>query len=136
MTLQKWPRNTDGMGMIPQLGAISLTEDERFTQITANALLTAIDNIISAVNGKLSFGSGAQGYQAGNLDAHWLEHYFTLANTEEVIPHRLGRLPIGYITTRRSKACIIYDSNPGSWDESIIRLKCDTAASSVLLLLF
>jgi len=126
----------DGTGMIPTLGAIALTKDEKFTQITANAIIAAITALISKVNGRISLGSAAQRAQAGNLDAVWIEHYFLTANAEEIIPHNLGRLPLGYWPVRKDKACDVYDSNAGSWDEFTFRLKCNTAASTVLLLVF
>jgi hypothetical protein len=126
----------DGVGMIPNLPDLKLTNDGRLTPLVAQTLLNAIINACAAINGKISLGSGVNYHQAGNLDAQCLEWYFKTADAEEVIPHSLKRRAVGYIIYALDRAAILYDSSRGSWDEKHLRLKCNVSTTTVAFLVF
>lgn len=128
------PRIYNGIGMVGQLPDLKLTPDGRMTPLVAQTILNAVIALVSAVNGKLTFGNSVNSTQAGNLDAQWIEWLFVTANAEEIIPHGLGRKAAAYIVCAKDRACDLYDSNRGSWDEQHLRLKCSVAGSTVLFL--
>lgn len=99
-----------------------------------NAWMLAVSRKLA---GFLSFGTGADSTQSGNLDGQW-RHVTTPAtpDTEFSVPHGLGRVPVDFFQAGGDKAARLYDSRRGSWDRNTIFLKCDVASASVRFLLF
>ena len=75
--------------------------------------------------------------KAGNLSAVYVVYTSNaVANTEDAVPHALGRVPVGYIITRQNKASApLYDSGT-TFTSSIIYLKSPTASVTWTLLVF
>lgn len=128
-------RREDGFGGMGDMPDISLI-DGKLTEKMALTISSKIREMISRFNRGLSLGSGNSGYKAGNLDAQYVDLLFPAADTEVLIPHGLGRRPIGYVVVRRDRACSIYDSSAGSWGRDVLYLKSDTASASVRLLIW
>ncbi len=121
-----------GSGMIGQ----ALEQQFEEGKITAAALeyvVAKIASIITEGNGLISFGTGEQSTQTGNIDGQWIEYTFTAANISYEIPHGLNRVPAGYLVFRSTKAAIVYDADTGQWSDNSLFLKCDTATTTVLL---
>ncbi len=112
-----------GAGMMAQITEIKSHLDS----------LSAVQTIITKINGGLSLGDGLNSSQAGNIDAQYIDFYFSAANTEYEIPWSKERIAIGYDVVRRSKAGHIYDSNVGQWSPTALFLKSDVADITVRL---
>lgn len=133
------PRNTiieptdDSFISVPP--DISLTEgatpEEAIVEISS-----ILKDIVRKINGLLSFGNAANATRVGNHRAQYHEILFVDADTEVVIPHGLGRVPVGYKPVRRNKACSIYDTQATAWTETSFSLLCDTANALVTVELF
>jgi hypothetical protein len=122
----------DGVGAVGDIPPITV-EDGKISETTAAYLSGALRGIIAKFNTGLSLGSGDSGHKAGNLDAQYIDVYTPGADTEFIVPHGLGRKPIGYEVVRRDKACIVYDSSGGSWGDKLFYLKCNTANATIKL---
>ena len=74
--------------------------------------------------------------KAGNFNAVW--SVFTsngTANTEDAIPHTLGRVPIGAIATTPDKAAILYRGTT-TWTKDIVYFKTSVATVAWKVMLF
>ena len=123
------PDGQSGVGDIPPI----VTTDGKISDTTAAYLSGSIRGILRKLNGFVSLGTGVQATRAGNLDAQYIDVYTPGADTEFVVPHGLGRKPIGYDVVRQDKACNVYDSSGGSWSDDTLFLKCDTANCTIKL---
>lgn len=120
---------------VPVPPDISLTEGA-----TPEEAIVEISNIVQTlarkINGLLSLGTAANGTRAGNLRAQYHEIQFTTADEEVIVPHGLGRVPVGYKVVRRDRACSVYDTNESAWTEDRFSLLCDTTNALVTVELF
>ena len=64
------------------------------TQVTA--LLEQVKLLLQSMNGKLSFGDGAQSSLLGNIDGVNVQYNFAGVGVVQTIPHNLGRKPVGW----------------------------------------
>jgi hypothetical protein len=74
--------------------------------------------------------------KAGNLSGVYC--VFTsngAANTEDAVPHTLGRIPLGYIVVHQDKAAVVYDSGTAFTDTKLY-LKSSAASVAWTLLVF
>lgn len=74
--------------------------------------------------------------KAGNLSGKYV--VFTsngAANTEDAVPHKLGRVPVGYIVVKQDKAGIVYDGGT-SWTTANLYLKTSVASVAWTLMVF
>jgi hypothetical protein len=122
----------DGIGMIGIPAELN-EKTAKVTSQTLNYVFASILVLYRKINGFISLGGGAPGHNAGNLDAHYILHTFIAANVNESIPHRLGRVPVGYWPIRRSGAGNVYDTDDGSWTDSLILLKSTTTGTYKLI---
>lgn len=112
-------------------------EQDKFTTLMAQAVTSAVRALITKVNGRISLGNGTPGYKAGNLDAaYWDVLTPGVADTEFIVRHDLGRVPVGYQVVRADRSVNIYDSSYGSWTETLMFLKASVASASVKLLIW
>lgn len=89
------------------------------------ALNNIWEQIVRAVNGKIWFGSVANG--PDNIDGTTLEQADTgAANTAFSLTHNLGRIPVGFIVVYADLATSIYDGGV-AWTSTTISLKSSTA---------
>lgn len=124
------PDPDSGMGDIPPIAL----EEGKMSGPTASYLTSALRTIIEKFNGAISLGNGQSGYRAGNLDAQYIDVFTPSTPDEEfIVPHGLGRKPIGYDVVRRDVACHVYDSSGGSWGKELIYLKCNVASATIKL---
>lgn len=122
--------------MIGDIPPIVLAEG-KLTETTALTLTGAIKNLVRTINGRVWFGTGDTRHRAGHVDAVYVDAVSpSVADTEFPILHRLGRVPVGYWVVRRDKNTVIYDSNTGSWDGSVMFLKSSAATASIKLLVW
>ncbi len=126
----------DSNSLIGGFPAFSETQD-KFTSLMAQAVTSAIRTLIGKVNGKISLGTGQPGTRAGNTDqAYWDVLTPSVADTEFVVRHDLGRVPVGYQVVRADRSVNIYDSSYGSWTNTLMFLKSSVASASVKLLIW
>lgn len=84
-----------------------------------------------AINGRLSFGDGVE---RDNLDGEWISVTTPATpNTDFVVTHNLGRLPVGYWLMRKSAACDIYT---GGTAATVTQLTLRATVASVDVVLF
>jgi len=126
-----------GVGMLGDVPDLTLQHGQ-LTEEAALLLTSRLRELIRKTNRDISLGGGVNGYRAGNLDAQFIDINTTpaVANTEFVVIHGLQRVPVGYLIVRADKACNVYDSSAGSWTESLLYLKCDTAGVTIKIVLF
>ena len=123
-------------GQVAGAVPIDLSRDGNTPQ-AISALYGAVNSIIGLLNRGISMGDGTHMSNAGNHDAVYVEHVTPDEPNEEfVIVHCLGRLPVGYDLARKDRACDVYDSSSGSWDDTTIRLKCTSASATILLRIY
>lgn len=96
------------------------------------------DVAYAARNLSLTSRDGAmQNYdKAGNINGVWL--IFTsngTANTEDAIPHTLGRVPFGVLASIPDKAAILYASAT-TWTATTIYLKTSVATVAWKVMVF
>jgi hypothetical protein len=71
------------------------------------------------------------------LDAQYIDFLCpAIRDTEFIVPHGLGRVPVGYVVVRIDRAANVYDSSVGSWSPTLLYLKCDTASASIRLMVW
>lgn len=75
-------------------------------------------------------------YTQDNMTGNMFRHVFSAANTSEIIEHDLGRVPVGYIVTRKSVAVDIYDGTLTDWTISDISLKATVSGADVTIYIF
>lgn len=72
------------------------------------------------INGNISFGDGVS---PDNISGVWAAVVTPVApNTDFVITHNLGRLPVGYLVMEKDAACDVYDGTIAA-DITTITLK-------------
>jgi len=133
MALRERIRNGVGQLPIPEPLAV---KNGKLSEDAVGRLASYLQTLARKVNGFLSFGDGSSASWAGNLDGQHVTVAFGVADTEVEIPHGLGRPVQGYFVVRRDRACSVYDSNGGSWTDSLVLLKCSAANASVRLLVW
>lgn len=84
------------------------------------------DNIKELLNNGLKF--------SDNFDSKFVNVSFAAANIDTAVPHGLGRVPTGYIVTRRGASLTVVDGAT-AWTSNIIYLK-STAIGTVTVLVF
>lgn len=130
------PRAKNGFAMLPAPQGLRVESDGKISVSTASQFSADIKALVTKVNGGISFGNGEQGSQSGNVDGHTVQIKFPSApDTEATIPHGLARRPIGYVVLSKDRACDVYDSSRGSWNDDFLYLKCTVADATVLLIL-
>lgn len=90
---------------------VSLGKDQKEINAFIEAFLKQVAEI---VNSKIEFGE--------NIPVTFARVNFGLANIDARVAHSLGRVPTGYIITKRSSAITVYDG-AGAWDENAIYLR-------------
>ncbi len=104
----------------------------------ANSAGSIIQNLITQGGdpGSVSMGTGVAGSLAGVLNGVYVTYTSNAsANTADVVPHLLGRTPVGYFEVRSSNAGFIYDGGV-AFTATNLSLKCSTASNTVTLLVF
>lgn len=86
-----------------------------------------ISEIVSTINGNLEFDK--------NIISQTVSVTFPAsANTEITIPHKLNRVPQGYIVCGKSVACDVYDGSSIFTNKNIY-LKCTVASAVVKIII-
>lgn len=122
--------------LVTRPGVLQLDADGKLSSLTLSYIRSLLLAIVDRINGLLSFGTGASGSWAGNLDAQFLDVTARSANAEFPIPHGLGRVPVGYIIVRTNAASILYDNGGGNWTDSTLYLLSTDAGSVFRILIF
>jgi len=126
-----------GEGAFAIPGPIRLTKDGKIGIEALNQLNSLISAVAKTLNEGISLGTGDQGTLAGNLRAQYIEVITpTIADTEFVVPHGLGRRAIGYDISKIDKGGIVYVSSAGSWSSTLAYFKCTTGDSLVLMRIY
>ncbi len=126
----------NGSGGVGRFPPILLGEEGKLTPEQAKWMSTAVQALTDALNGQLSFGTAEHATRGGNFHSQWIDVYFTSADVEVVIPHGLGRRPVGIFPGIPDKACSFYTTKRGSWSDSLVYLACDTADVTAPILVF
>ncbi len=103
-----------------------------------NVLQTQINKIFTCLQGRVSFGTGVDGTQSGNIEGEW--QAFTVsagANVEFNVTHTIGSVPLGYLVVSQDKAGNLYQqAGTGTvWTSTQISLKSTVDAVTYLIYL-
>lgn len=103
------------------------------------ALIRDIDldlqNIFTLSKGRIRFGDGADAQQGENIAGEFQVVADTgAADTEFIVAHLLGVVPIGFLVINIDAGGVIYDSGT-AWTATNIYLKCSAANAAVTLFL-
>lgn len=124
-------REDDASVMIGELPVVLM--DGKVTPADSVMLVTVVQDIVAKLNGAISHGGGLTGSR-GNIDEQFIDYLTpSTPDTEFVLPHGLGRTPIGVQVAQIDQAGIVYASSQGSWDEHVLYLKCNVASANVKL---
>ncbi len=83
-----------------------------------------------------SLGPVVDGVKAGNFNGHWIE--FTsnaVADTEDGITHKLGRVPTGFLVAQKNKASTLYNGS-SNWTKTKIYLRSNVATTIFRILVW
>jgi len=89
---------------------------------------TDLSNIFLAFQGRVRFGDGVSGGRGENISGEFRTITTAGANTEVVVPHTLGAVPVGYIVIGRNKAAHLYDSTTANTKTNLY-VKSDVATT-------
>ena len=89
-------------------------------------LFADIANIFLAFQGRVRFGDGVDKARGENMSGEFHTITTAGADTEVVVAHTLGAIPVGYIVLMQDKAGSLYSSTT-AWTKSNIYVKCDVA---------
>ena len=93
-----------------------------------------IANLFLFTQSRVAFGSGNTGAKGENIAGEFRTITTAGANTEVVVPHTLGVIPVGRIVLRQDKAGSLYDSTT-AWTTTNIYIKSDVATVTFKLFL-
>lgn len=107
-----------------------------------------LDNITTALQGRLRFGSNSSGTPSPNIGANansstmgeniagQFVTFTTPAtpNTSFTVPHNLGSTPVGHIVASKNMSVDVY-GDPSTWNNKNISLKSTVANANVTLFL-
>jgi hypothetical protein len=125
-----------GAGTIGRFPPIALIPGAGLTEQQVKWISDSFAAIADAINGNLSFGTGAGSTRGGNFHSQWVNQVFAVAGVEVEIPHGLGRKPTDVWFGLPSKPCRFSTAMRGSWGLTSIWVACDTDAVTVPLLIF
>lgn len=105
-------------------------------QITV--LQSQLAKVFQCLQGRVSFGTGVDGVQSGNIEGEW--QLFTVAagaNVEFNIAHTIGSVPLGYLVVSQNKAGNLYQqaATGTAWTATQISLKSTVDAVTYLIYL-
>ncbi len=124
-------------GKISEPGPIRMTSDGKIGVDALNQLNGYIAELVKKINRGLSRGTGVNATLTGNLFGQFVEVTTpSVADTEFIVPHGLGQVPIGFDTVLVDKAAILYSSSYGSWGRQHIYLKCNVGTTVARIGLF
>jgi hypothetical protein len=85
-----------------------------------------LSNIFLFAQGRVRFGDGTSGARGENISGEFRTFTTAGANTEVVVPHTVGAIPVGRIVLMQDKAGHLYSSTT-AWTATNIYVKCDVA---------
>jgi len=88
---------------------------------------TDLNNIFLCLQGRVRFGDGVTGARGENISGEFRTITTAGANTEVVVPHTLGAIPVGRIVIGQDKAGSLYSSTT-AWTKTNIYVKSDVAS--------
>lgn len=125
-------RKRTGIGSIAKVNEVRAANPSLIAT-GISTLFSKLNELIDAFNGRISLGDATSYGWAGNLDAVEVEWTTpAVPDTEFVIPHLLGRIPVRVERTRANAPCDVYDSGT-LWTSSHVYLKADEGSVLVLL---
>lgn len=105
----------------------------------ARSVNTDLNSLFLLSNGRIRFGSNSTATNKGeNIQGQFITYTTNgTPDTEDIIPHNLGSIPIGYLIVSKNKAGDIYQqaSTGTTWNSSTISLKCSVASVTATLFL-
>jgi len=93
-----------------------------------------LNTIFTCLQGSVRFGPATSGNDGENIFGQWKTITTAGADTEVVVPHTCGCIPIGYLVTKINKGAVIYESGT-AWTSTNIYIKCSAATATVTLFL-
>lgn len=95
-----------------------------------------LETVFLCLSGRIRFGANDNIINKGeNVLGQFVTYTSnSFANTEDVVPHSLGSIPVGYIVVKINKGGVIYTSGT-AFTSSNVYLKCSTTSTLVTLFL-
>ena len=96
---------------------------------------TDLINLFLFTNGRVRFGDGGDGDRGENISGEFQVIADTgSADTEFVVAHSIGSVPVGYLVIKTDNAGVIYDSGT-TWTTTNVYLKSSVANSAITIFL-
>jgi hypothetical protein len=133
--MAQFPREQGAASRIPLI-SFSTEKDGRIATPVLRSMYLALDQVVTALAGRLSLGTGVDGAHTGHLD--WQARAFTapsVADTAFEVAHGLGRTPIGYVVIYQSLPGSLYADVSRGWTDEMVYLKSDAADAAFRVLL-
>lgn len=97
----------------------------RFVFDLASAVGFLLRRFMTAVNGQLTLGNGTD---ADNVKGIWVSYTSNaIANTEDLITHNLGLIPVGILVVNQDKSASWY-AGTTAWNTTTLSLKWSAAS--------
>lgn len=128
------------MGMVGKPTAPVFQKDEKtglslVQPASVLSIFSAVESLVNAVNGGITFGQLEAGSWAGNMNAQAIEHIFPGANVITEIPHGLDRIPVFFFYIL-DRAGDVYVADLASWGLTSFKLKCSVADAVAKIIVF
>lgn len=120
------------MSFLPE--PLPVDPDDPQSEMYLSAWMQAIYG--AATNILLTSAEGAiqDGQKAGQLNAVYVVYTSNgTADTEDTVPHSLGRVPVGYIVVKQDIASIVYDSTTSHTSTNLYLKNTGTSVTLTLL---
>lgn len=133
------PREEIGEGYLTPPSRIAVEDDKGLPASGAISFILGLcRNIISRINGRLTFGSVVDGRWSGNFDGQWrIVDSPAIPNTAFEVEHGLGRIPQGFFfNSNQMDSTYAIDADRASWNKRTIRLRTGTGSTRTYLLIF
>jgi hypothetical protein len=102
---------------------------DNFVQMIKNVY----QNLVTVINGNIGFGDGTN---SDNISGNWATVITpNVANTDFVITHNLGRVPVGYLVMIKSAAVDVYTGSAAA-TKTQITLRATVTSVTIKLFIF
>lgn len=124
------PTNFDFLPQDPLPVAGRVSSPSTLTRF-ARTILRSWQLMASVVNGQISFGNGTT---VDNISGVWVLVTFAAANTDQLVTHNLGRIPVGYLLMTKSASCDVYTGSVGATKTQITLRGTTTSTVNLFIL--
>jgi hypothetical protein len=121
------------MKATPNLNFTTVKPEQTSLDNFVQMLKNVYQNLVTVINGNIGFGDGTN---ADNISGAWATVITPgTPNTDFVITHNLGRVPVGYLIMIKNAAVDVYTGSTGA-TKTQITLRATVASVTIKLFIF